>query len=274
MSNDSAQSNSEISNQSGGVGLTANDVFVGQDMVGGNKVVVNEGGPVAHTAVIGIVTVAVAAILIIALLVSSRLQAPTIGPQTDTPVPAFTSTPTLTPTPTMTPTPTPVTVVIDDMEESSIPYWHSDTDRQKISRLDLGSVPGRTGNAMEISYTLDMGGYVLTSKRIDPQILSGTERIGFFYKADGPSNILELKLEYQGDAYPIFAVSQPLVSDTDNWVLFEMPYSAFKCEAHCPSSGKMIDLIQVARITIAVSNWRGGAPGPGKVTIDDLHVIK
>lgn len=190
--------------------------------------------------------------------------------------PPATLPPTADPSATATISPS-ASTVIDDMEQSSIPYWRSRilTDGVGISRLDLGSVPGRTDNAMEISYTLDKGGWALTSRYIDPQILSGTERIGFFYKADGPPNTLELKLEYAGDTSPIFATSQPLVSGTNEWVLFEVPYSALDCGDTCkPPGNKHLDLTQVARITIAVSNWRDGTPGSGKVIIDDLYMIK
>ncbi len=107
-------------------GLTAgNDATVGGDVVGGDKVVshntttstshtvVNEGGPVARYAVLGVVAIAALAILVIAVLFArtppapptATLPAPSATPPATAIVAAATATATA-PSPSATPTPT------------------------------------------------------------------------------------------------------------------------------------------------------------------------
>ena len=65
-----------------------------------------------------------------------------------------------TPTPTATPTPT---SIIDTMDSTS--GWETYKDEEGSS-INIKSVPGRTGNAIEISFDLKERGYVQIHKKL------------------------------------------------------------------------------------------------------------
>ena len=99
-----------------------------------------------------------------------------VGDKNDYPTPM--PTPTLTQTPPVTPSPSPTpTYVIDTMDSTF--GWETGND-DKGSSINIKSIPGRTGNAIEISYDLKEWGWVEIFKEINPEILSGTKGINFF----------------------------------------------------------------------------------------------
>ena len=108
-----------------------------------------------------------------------------------TPSPSPTITLTPTPTPTATPSPTITPCIIDTMDSTS--GWRTYRD-DTGSSINIEPILGRTDNATEISYDLNEWGWVVISKRINPEILSEMEGIKFFYKGSGEPNTIELKL--------------------------------------------------------------------------------
>jgi hypothetical protein len=205
---------------------------------------------------------------------------PTDGPMpTYTPYPTYTPHPTFTPvpptaTPTETPTntPTPDHVVIDTMD--SISGWSTFSDPE--STIKIGSAPGKIDDAIEISYnlTVNSGNWVLISRPVDLQPLSGTTRgIRFFYKGSGEHNSIELKLLYAPDPTGqsiTFVKLWPAATVTEGWHSFEVRYAEFNCGETCPATGQL-DLEEVRAINLAITNAEGGASGSGIVIID--HVV-
>jgi hypothetical protein len=115
-------------------------------------------------AVLGIIVAIISISTFLAGLWSPPDQKP---PTTPTPILASTSTPSLTATPTS---------IIDTMDSTS--GWRRD---KYEGSINIKSVPGRTGNATEISFDLKEWGEVSISKIINPEILSNKEGIRFLY---------------------------------------------------------------------------------------------
>jgi hypothetical protein len=119
-------------------------------------------------------------------------------------VPASTPIPTDTPTPACILTDTLTPRVIDTMDNTS--DWQMYTGKgaafQKIGpppsrddTIQISSVQGKVGNAIEISYDLkEETEWVQISKELEPCELYGAGRISFFYTGSGMSKTLELKL--------------------------------------------------------------------------------
>jgi hypothetical protein len=182
---------------------------------------------------------------------------------------------TLSPTPTSAPTltPTPTLSIIDTMDSTL--GWRTYRDDRGAS-INIESIPGRTDNAIEISYDLKEWGWVGISKRIDPNILYEKEGIIFFYKGSGTPNTIELKLVYEDDT--TFGVLWNRATVTDDWVSFEVPYSHFDCwwpDDNCLRYGHQLDLNKVRKIEFAISNKPedGDMYGSGIVIIGDVQGI-
>jgi hypothetical protein len=146
------------------------------------------------------------------------------------------------------------------------------------SSINIESIPGRTDNAIEISYDLKEWGWVGISKRIDPNILYEKEGIIFFYKGRGTPNTIELKLVYEDVGGTTFGVLWNRATVTDDWVSFEVPYSHFDCwwpDDNCLRYGNQLDLNKVRKIEFAISNKPedGDMYGSGIVIIDDVQGI-
>jgi uncharacterized repeat protein (TIGR01451 family) len=190
---------------------------------------------------------------------------PTSGPEQEpTPIPTLPPwpTPTSGPEQELTPilTPTPLLETIDTMD--SISGWRRVQDNMG-STINIESVPGRTDNGINISYDLKRGGWVLISKKIDPEInLSKYSGVRFYYKGSGGPNTIELKLIYEDDT--TFGVRWHRATVADNWVTREAPYSDYDLD---------LDLAKVKKIEFAISNSREDEYGSGWVIIDDVQGI-
>lgn len=156
--------------------------------------------------------------------------------------------------------------------------WETGKD-DKGSSINIKSVLGRTGNAIEISYDLKEEGYVTMYKEIDPEILSGTEAIFFFYKGSGESNTIQLGLEYIDVDETIFGVSSDRKTVVEDWVCIEVPYTRFDCwwpDVSCQYYGDTLDLRNVGKIGFGIQNYPrdGDVNGSGRLIIDDVYGIK
>ena len=186
-------------------------------------------------------------------------------------LPHYLDIPTPTPTPTATPTPT---SIIDTMDSTS--GWETYKDEEGSS-INIKSVPGRTGNAIEISFDLKERGYVHIYKKINPEVLSGKEGIKFYYKGSGEPNTFKLVLRYGDVGKTLFGVSSDRGTVTDDWVPIEAPYTYFNClwpDDNCLYYGNKLDLKNVRKIGFEIANLReGDVCGSGKVIIDDVQGI-
>jgi len=172
--------------------------------------------------------------------------------------------------PTVTPTP----IIVDNM--NGLSGWERIPD-YKGSSIDVQSVHGLYDNAIEISYDLKEDGYVVISKEIDPEILTETEGLNFYYKGSGKPNTIEFKLVYGKDfdetTYGILWNKATIV---DNWIFIEVPYNHFSCwwpENNCERYGNKLDVKNVRKIEFAISNKPndGDMYGSGWLIIDEIQ---
>lgn len=183
----------------------------------------------------------------------------------------------ITPTPTLTPTPTPTpTSIIDTMDSTS--GWETYIDDESGSSINIKSITGRTGNAIEIFYNLKEGGEVAIYKEINPEILSGKDGIKFFYKGGGEPNTIDFALRYGDVGETIFGVGWERETVTDDWVTKEVPYTYFNCwgpDDNCQYYENKLDLKNVRKIWFCISNnpEDGDVCGSGRVIIDDVQGI-
>jgi len=154
-------------------------------------------------------------------------------------------------------------------------YWRTYKD-DVGSSINIKSVPGRTGSAIEISYDLKEEGWVSLYEEIDTEILSETEGIQFFYKGSGEPNTIQLGLKY-GDG-TIFGCSLDRKTVAEDWVSAEVPYTFLDCwypDENCRHYGKEIDLKNVKKVGFGIQNYpgEGDINGSGKLVIDDVQAI-
>jgi hypothetical protein len=167
---------------------------------------------------------------------------------------------------------------IDSMEELS--SWGSSFCDKECgglygnSSLEISLVPGKTNNGIEILYDLKNSGWVLITKNLDPNILSGTTGISFAYRGSGAPNTIELKVLYSDST--TFGTSWHRATDTgDNWISLEALYSDFTCwwpSPQCEKYGNNLSLTAVKIIEFGISNKPGFSDkaGLGKVVFDDV----
>ena len=228
-------------------------------------------------------------ILILTLITDLTLPQPTPTStlaSTATSIPTATATntspPTDTPTSTLTLTPTPPTIAnTESLTGWTEDFVHSTTDN---SNNAVSLVPGRSGNALEISYDLGVagdGGYDVITKGIDTRMLAGTTGISFYYKGKDPANTIEFKLilRYPGDdGDTTYGILWNRATNTqDIWTQMPVDYSDFKCwwpGDKCQKHGNKIDLTAVDRLDLVVSNKAGDDGGSGKAAFDDVVGIK
>jgi hypothetical protein len=189
----------------------------------------------------------------------------------------------LTGTPTTSITPTP----IDKMDTLWEPY--KDTIGSAVTDLKL--TREKTDQATAISYNLLQGGHVGIFKEFYPGLLSGTERIGFWYKGRGASNTLEFKLLHAEEVCAngnrrraVFSVEWANETNTgDEWVFKEVNYDDFRYWAGNPNepdnpptgcaADVQLDLDKVDKIDFAISSRPhfGDESGEGVIVIDDVQ---
>lgn len=180
---------------------------------------------------------------------------------------------------------TPPFIVIDSME--SPVGWAKYTD-DKGSSINVTTISGRTDNALEITYDLKEGGYVIISKNIedlnDSEVLSEIQGIRFFYKGEGKQNTIGLKLEYGDDDKTTFGDLWNRKTVSDNWEpSLEVQYNSIKClspKYKCENRPygphvNEFNQTKVRKIEFAISNKPsdGDEQGSGKVIIDDVQGI-
>ena len=172
--------------------------------------------------------------------------------------------PTSTPATTTAPTPTPH--IIDTMNNT----WGWKTYREdNKSSINITSIRGWTGNAIEISYDLKENGSVSIYREINPEILFEKEGILFFYKASGGPTTLTIGLEYEDTTQ---FVSSGRATATDNWVPVKVPFFLFK---RWYGESELDDLQKVRKILFIIENRpeQGDVYGSGWVIIDDVQTI-
>ena len=206
-------------------------------------------------------------------LIKVQLPASTVTPKPGI-TPAETAVPTLTPsltpiTPSLTPT---LPFLVDtSMLVGWIPdFTHPNSD-SGINRINT------VGNATELNYDVGKDGYVIITKRVDPQMLSGTRGIRFRYSGQGAANSMEFKLllKYPGDTEDTtYGILLPRATHTNNqWWEVEVPYTEMTCwwpAPNCALHGNLLDPTVVDRLDFVVANKPGDDPGSGWVLFKDV----
>jgi hypothetical protein len=152
------------------------------------------------------------------------------------------------------------------------------------------------GHAIEISFDLVKGGFVVISKVLPPDALPETAGIRFSYQGRGKPSTVEVKLIYKvGTIFTVW-LRHTSVTGGYGWVTREIPYDNFWCFAgtgngpdKCPPSGEgnlRLEPEKVEKIEFAVSNKthdpnnpddsdpEDDLPGTGVVTIRDVQAVR
>lgn len=156
--------------------------------------------------------------------------------------------------------------------------WRTFKD-DKESQISITSVPGRTDNAIEITYDLPIAGWILITKEIKPGALAGVKGIRFYYRGEGKPNSLEFKLTYKDK--PTLGFIKYRATATDGWVPFIIFFEELRCWAckkppdKCKCHGYTLNLEDVYHIDIGLSNKEieNDEPGTGRLLIDDMSLI-
>ena len=173
--------------------------------------------------------------------------------------------------------PAPQPVLVDTLD--AISMWTPYLDDMGSS-LEYGPARGRRTGAMELAYTVEKNGYVGVAREISPAILAGTQAIGLSYRGGaGPAgrapNTLELKLIYrpnEAGRSAIFSVLWNHATDVETWTVLQAPYGLFVCWTGTGCQpGEALDLDEVWKVDIAISNKPGDTPGSGVLLVDDIQ---
>lgn len=139
------------------------------------------------------------------------------------------------------------------------------------SKVETSSVNGRVGNALRVSYNLSNNGpFVQITEQIDID-LSRREGIEFFFKGDGNSNTLELKLVDE-DGTTFWKV-HPEITGKKEWVEVKVPFKEmanFAFGTNIYGGDAQLDLKNIRYIIFAVSKKDSDFGGSGFVEIDEL----
>lgn len=169
--------------------------------------------------------------------------------------------------------------------------WTEYEDSLGSEIADLSLAPGKTGQAVKITYDLMERGYVGIDKAFPQGILSGIERMSFWYKGNGASNTLEFKLIHAEEdcgggktKRAIFSMEWNQATNTGGqWQFKDVAYSDFNYWAGDPEDpdnpptgcGENESLVfeKVDKIDFAVSSRPdlGDQAGEGTVVIDDVQ---
>ncbi|MFH1369465.1 MAG: carbohydrate binding domain-containing protein [Elusimicrobiota bacterium] len=136
------------------------------------------------------------------------------------------------------------------------------------SKLDLASVPGKEGGAIEVTYDMTAGGWVAFNKTMEKD-LSGCKAVSFYYKGMGAENTIEIKLE-DADGTS-FSYVVPSKSNVSSWLTVHVPVYKFE---YCWGEDKELNWSKVVRLHFAVAKREGDEGGAGKVIFGRVEAVK
>ncbi len=132
------------------------------------------------------------------------------------------------------------------------------------SSINLASVPGETGNALEISYTMGTGAWVAMWKAAGRD-LTAYKGVRFRIKGEGSANTIEFKLEDKdGSNFVVFA---PFKSNAASWTTVDIPLSSLKYGWGGDQNLALSDI----KVHFAISAQEGDQKGSGKLLIDQVE---
>lgn len=153
-------------------------------------------------------------------------------------------------------------VVLDPMEE--IGEWGAFNDEGATIELDV--VKGKQKKAIQISYTLDPGGWVAMDKKDLLLDMSKVTKVRFSCMMTGKINSIELKfIDADGSVFgKIFKGSDI----GKKWKVMNMPLSEMQ---YLWGGDEKMDWKNVTVISFAVSKKEGDVGGSGKFFIDEIE---
>jgi len=148
------------------------------------------------------------------------------------------------------------------------------------SSINIESLPGRKGNAIEISYNLVEGGYVGISKMIDPKALkalSESDGVSFSCWGKGEPNTIELNLSYEDNT--TFGYSWRRATASSDWMSRKAFYENFICSDlgdGCELYNDRLNPKNISTIEFIISNKpdENDVPGSGVLVIDQVRGIR
>jgi hypothetical protein len=159
--------------------------------------------------------------------------------------------------------------VFDSME--AVDGWHlyRNDEGGRVVNVDLASVPGVMGNALEISYQMVTGEWLAIYKEAGD--LSQYKGVRFIYRGEGNKNTLEFKLsDSDGTNYGKLLVSKP---NNGSWVKTEVMFDDLQYWWDTDEQNTDLDLRNVL-LHFAVSKKPGDEGGSGRVVIDQVELVK
>lgn len=150
---------------------------------------------------------------------------------------------------------------------NSVIGW--DTAVDQGSKIELAVVRGKSGNAIQATFTLDPGGWIAFSKRFTADFTKA-KAIRFVYKGEGSINSIELKLENPDQGQ--FGVLLSKKSNESAWTTVEVPLSDFKY--WWGGSSKDLQLSKPLRLFFAISKKEGDDGMSGKISVCQLELVK
>lgn len=152
--------------------------------------------------------------------------------------------------------------VLDPMED--IEGWGAYNDEG--AKIELAQVKGKKDKAVQISYTLDPGGWVAMDKKDLQLDMSKLTKVSFSCMMTGKINAVEFKL---GDADG--SIFGKIFKGSDigkKWNIMNLPLSEMQ---YLWGGDEKMDWKNVVSISFAVSKGADGEGGSGKLFIDEIE---
>lgn len=159
--------------------------------------------------------------------------------------------------------------VIDSMDSTE--GWQT-IDDGNGSSLNISSVQGKKGHAIQISYDLQEGGWVAISREVDPKMLAEVAGMNFSSLIMDRQNTVELRLLYKDGTAFGASWDNP---KAETWSYQALLFAKLKCmnpENECEFDDK-INISKVRWMEIVLSNMPevGDEAGTGIILLDDVR---
>lgn len=161
---------------------------------------------------------------------------------------------------------------IDDFETAA--GWSASVNGS--ATLSLGSIPGRSGNALRLIYSLSGGDYVQIVKDVSRLDLrtDGANALRFAYKAQGVANTLEIKLTDSDTSSPggndKLDYRLTIIAD-GQWRTMDVPFPAWTPFLDGPDD--TFQLSRAAHLTVGVLQ-KDAQIGSGILWVDDVRLVR
>lgn len=150
---------------------------------------------------------------------------------------------------------------IDKMEVAADESpWSSSGDSS--TKAVLHTVPGDTGNALQLDYNLNNGTWVLMSRKFSVSLIDGNQ-FKFWLKQTGDKNYIEVKLK---DSDGTVFYHKRTYDTFDNWIEVAIPYKNFTWFES--GTDDDLDLSDITYIYFTVSKKDGTS---GTVLVDEFQ---